>query len=607
METPPITPTELYNQTFYGFFGNLGAGGGSQIVYLQSAIRPLQLDKLTLISEIEGSETWSVRDLFQREVDDKRVTKALLPYFQDPERVKFFNPLTLTVLPLDRGSGEILAEPPRLEFRTIEKDGRDWDCHEAEGFYRYRWIPGYPHYAALDWNDDTVKIVAIDGQHRLSALKRFKRDAVDKDEFTNWTIPVVAFAVKPLQDTYAKQNVLDVVRSIFIYINKEARQPSEARQIILSDESINNICTQEILEYAHANDVAVHESREARRVPLLLFDWRGQEEEGRPVPSPAALKSIVEIRDWLENFILGPDFSVDQKAALGVTPTSSLAGVFSTKRLPISKTDEVRERFRETLLPGFVHLLEAFTPYRTYIQLLRELEAESTSRSDVARHAFHELRFGSHNAPKEQERDVAQEREKIERQAQDLSRRLPEMLRQDIGMRGILSAMGRLRPVYNRSRGHTADFREYADWFVRQVNQLFADGWFDWRRRKTADTLLYLYKDRAERVVNYRLAQVDGSLGAFVAMMILAYDQRDARALTPLVVEEMQEELSEVLEGTLSKGYKREVRTELKKTLPTKTEEYRTKLKEESSRLTEQHMTLIATEWRRIAGTVNGT
>ena len=31
----------------------------------------------------------------------------------------------------------------------------------------------------LEWNDNNVKLVAIDGQHRLSALKRSMRDKID--------------------------------------------------------------------------------------------------------------------------------------------------------------------------------------------------------------------------------------------------------------------------------------------------------------------------------------------------------------------------------------------------------------------------------------------
>ena len=48
-----------------------------------------------------------------------------------------------------------------------------WESLEREGYYRVRWIEGNPQYAEIEWNDIRSRLVAIDGQHRLSALKRF--------------------------------------------------------------------------------------------------------------------------------------------------------------------------------------------------------------------------------------------------------------------------------------------------------------------------------------------------------------------------------------------------------------------------------------------------
>ena len=83
MAMPPSKPV-TYNQSLPGVYGAFGAGGGLQAFYLQSAITPVDLEKISLISEIPGSERWSVRDLFQRDVDNDRVTNGLLPYLEKP-------------------------------------------------------------------------------------------------------------------------------------------------------------------------------------------------------------------------------------------------------------------------------------------------------------------------------------------------------------------------------------------------------------------------------------------------------------------------------------------------------------------------------------------
>ena len=155
---------------------------------------------------------------FQRDVDNDRITDSLLPYLQDTEKIKFFNPLTLTLLPMQEN--EVLTQMPRVVRSTTQDGGRDWDVLEREGYHRVRWVAGDPQYALLEWNDTRTKLVAIDGQHRLSALKRFWKDhssAVHHD-FKTWRIPVVVVSFRVGQDRAEPPSVLEVVRSIFVYI-----------------------------------------------------------------------------------------------------------------------------------------------------------------------------------------------------------------------------------------------------------------------------------------------------------------------------------------------------------------------------------------------------
>ena len=98
--SPPIV-RDKYTHRLPGVYGQFGTGAGVDAFYVQSALQPAQLNWVSLISDIRGSERWQVRDLFQRDVDNLRVTDSLLPYLQDQKRIKFFNPLTLTLLPMN--------------------------------------------------------------------------------------------------------------------------------------------------------------------------------------------------------------------------------------------------------------------------------------------------------------------------------------------------------------------------------------------------------------------------------------------------------------------------------------------------------------------------
>jgi len=588
---PPET-TVAYTQMLRGYFGRFGTGSDAQVIFLQSAITPRQLKDITLISDIPGSETWSVRDLFQRDVDTSRVEEKILPYFKDPEKVKFFNPLTLTALPIDPATHDIVIRPPGVDERRDRFDGREYDVLEAPDFYRFRHVPNAPYYGIFEWNTERVELVAIDGQHRLSALQRYQRDTDQPGEFASWTIPIVVFAVKPLVDPRRCRSILDVVRSVFIYINKEAKEPSRARQILLSDESPNHICTQEILEYAHENDVKPNGRRDPDRLPLLLFDWRGEEEGGKPVGSPAALLTAEEIDAWLEWYLLGDDFGEDQRAALGITPMDEIHKIFAEEKLPIQYAEEVRQRFRERVLGGVIYLLENFSPFAEYIAELRKLEDAWTAKSDSARHAFHKLRFGTHRGDETQLEQISDAYREIVQDMQAAAQGLiPDILRKDIGMRGIMSAFEQLAPYHSSTVGRTVGFEEHAKWFVPALNAAWASGWVDGRNDIAEDLLLHIVRDQNDNVINYRLGDAKDAFGAYLTVIVGAYGTASRDVPSKEVYwDELWEEASEALDGTLQKGHKRDLRAILKEHHPTKSDEYKRRLTEGAAKRTREQL-----------------
>ena len=566
--TPPLT-TNPYNQQLSGVYGEFGSGSGLQAFYLQSAIAPQTLDKISLISDIPGSDRWPIRELFQRDVDRERVTTGLLPYLRDAERIKFFNPLTLTVLPMDPTDGSVLNQMPRVIESTSHDDDRDWLVLERSGYYRIRWIEHHPEYARLEWNDNRSRLVAIDGQHRLFALKRLQADrstSSRRQEFLQWRIPVVVVSFRATEGRGDPPSVLDVVRSIFVYINKEAQTVNAAREILLSDESICAVCTQEVLQHSHANDTLPTGRRDTSRVPLLFYDWRGEERDRKRIPSPAAVKTVDEIHAWLQHYILGDEFSDAQEVALGVMPTDTLKAAFHEERLTHPAATLVRERFRDSVMPGLVHLLEHFTPYRRYIAELRALERQSTmeSHNDLAAHAFDHLRFGSHHAPDALASDVQSVVEEMEGRIRALkSECLPELIANDIGMRGIVWGFGYL---YGWAEG--ADWSNHAREFTTALNRVFDDDWLDVGPGAThRSSLRHVVHDHNETFVNYRLEHAENALGPYVALLVVAHGVQWAETW-PNDWRGLREGLADELHNTVIRGYKKEVRPQLREQYP---------------------------------------
>ena len=617
MTRPPIVPTVLYNQSLSGVYGEFGSGNNLKAFYLQTAISPSYLDKISLVSDVPGSEKWQVRDLFQREVDDERVTNSLLPYLQLDDKIKFFNPLTLTVLPMDE-RGTVLKQMPRVVERPLEEDGQKWRVLERDRFFRLRWITEHPEYARLEWSDERSRIVAIDGQHRLSALKRLQRLWLNVEEakdgaldgvlderpgskyrsLLDWRIPVVVVSFRAVEGAKEPPSVLDVVRSLFVYINTEARQVGEARRVLLNDESVNAIAAQELLELAHENDLKERTARREESVPLLFFDWRGKERDGKPVPMAAAVKSIGEIRSWFEYYVLGEDFSRDQEAALGVGGGSRLKEAFRDRTLSYDRSRIVRERVREEILPAVSYVLENFEPYRRYIAGLRSLEAKYESGNDLQHHAFDRLRFGSGHGldankfqVDEVEKALLIEIEKLRTEC--LRPAVP--IDQDIGMRGVMQAFGELSFQFDYP-----DWMEYSEWFTAGLNSVYEDGWFEAEHRgKAYKHLRHVVLNQNDSVVNYRLQDALNAFGPYLSLLVGSCLEPPTRWGADWA--SVENNLLSCLGSTIVRGYRKEVRPGLRDRHPNGGRELTEAVNAEAERLSGRQMRRFEQALKRLA------
>ena len=571
MAKRPPKGANIYNQQFEGVYGVFGSSTGLQAFYLQSAITPSDLQRVSLISDIRGSEKWPVRDLFQRDIDNKRIERSLLPYLETMDKIKFFNPLTLTVLPMGADGHTVLAKMPEIIDRVVEEDGERWLTLERQGFYRVQWIKGSEEFARLKWNDTRSRLVAIDGQHRLSALKRFLVDhnaGEARDSFMSWRIPVIIVSFRAVGGQ-EPPSVLEVVRSIFIYINTQAHDVNRARAILLSDESINSVCTQELIQYSHENDVKTPNERNPDILPLLFYDWRGEESDKSRVAAPAAIKTVEEIRDWFERYILGEDFGERQKAALGISPTHDtheLHRIFAQQTMSYQEAGLLRQHFRRELLPALSYLLQLFGPYRSYVEDLRNLEksyVEGESR-ELASHAFTKLRFGASHAPDAIRGDVDDVLNEIERKIEGLKdRHFDRLIEMEIGMRGIIFAFGDLAKKFAYP-----DWMDYVEWFTSALNSLYEDGWL-MREGNKRDFLRHVAVDHNDEIVNYRLSDVPKALGVYVELLIGTFGQpiRDEWKVDDWALIK-DDALDTILFDTINRGFKKEVRPALKEDYP---------------------------------------
>jgi len=564
MALPPVK-TDLYNKSKAGFFGELGRGANAEIKFLQSAISRDELDTITLIENIPGSEKWDVRDLFQRDVDKDRVTSEILPYFKDPSRVKFFNPLTLAILPLEEGGEHIIRDLAVVSKKKEVDDDHPYDVLEVEPFFQFRVHQKNPAFSTLKWNDRRVKIVAIDGQHRLSALKRWKNETgASSKELASWKIPVVVLGIFKAVGNKPAATVLEIVRKTFVYINSKAEEVNEARKILLNDESVNSLCVQELVQTAHSNDSKAVEVRDKARVPLLFFDWRGEVRNHVRQPGPAALKKLEEVYLWFENYLLGEDGCDYQEEALALEDLVPPLETFGEDRtLSHEDAKKVRDQFRKTLLPGLLHLIENFTPYKTYITECRKIEAEALKESDLSEHAFMKLRFGTSRASEDMLDDVQEKyRQLVDRFTKQKDQSLEELVRLDIGMRGVVSAFAEAKRHFDSFRGGTASWLEFSEWFTKAINIVHGEGWFKSFSDQAGDKkriLTHVTYDDVGSIVNYRPGDVPAAFGTVLLLLVFSR----GRDITKEQLADVWSDCSSSLMAPLRKGLRKHFRSQL--------------------------------------------
>jgi len=513
-----------YDRTLKGFFGTFGAGMKLEISFLQTALSSQQLNYISLVEEIPGSEHWPIRDLFQRNVDHGRVQESILPWLKDQNSIKFFNPLTLLLLPSDNfdPGSNFSAVPTAKQYFTETNRGYSWKVSESPGLYRFRYalINGVQHRSLgeVAWNSSRVHIVAIDGQHRLTALRELLNDPSTN---LDWNIPVVVTGINPIfsEPVPHSPRLLDVARSMFVYINTQAMKPTESRQILLNDEHVSHICTQEILQYAHDSDIhTTHNSHQF--LPLQIFDWRGETQEGRPVMAPAAILSSVELSACLDNYILKTSEHQGLTKALGVTPSDPLAVDVSGNQISLCLSNSLRENFRDSVLPGIVTLFETFPPFREYGLRIREIEAKYETDSAAARKALSMLKFGYQSARTHWPRNVQIAYSDIIEDLLDAKAKLPFLLTHDVGLRSISYSFGELRDLWIAWHGGKKEksWKAYANWFVDNLNRCHTEGIFTARM----DTeRLFLTRTFGGKVLNYRLNDVPKAFGPLLTIFII--------------------------------------------------------------------------------------
>ncbi|MEI7733299.1 MAG: hypothetical protein WCO56_27255 [Verrucomicrobiota bacterium] len=188
ISTQPIKRN--YNRPLYGNQGEFTLSREITVPYFSTVLSiPRAVIELKTHEQVAPSleQKYNLRELYQREIDQERVQKELIDgYLRDTKKLKFFNSLTVVLLPKNPNGQVVSAfedypqNNPSIPFDLDDAFDAGFKDQKTVIFGGVQFSSTAQGLARLRWDTDRVDAVAVDGQHRLRALQKWFDDHKNK-------------------------------------------------------------------------------------------------------------------------------------------------------------------------------------------------------------------------------------------------------------------------------------------------------------------------------------------------------------------------------------------------------------------------------------------
>lgn len=356
---------------------------------------------LRLVNEMPGaaSMNWRLEELFQRDIDWSRVQRKIVPYLKQTEQPQFFNSLSIALLPIRNAEiatfadGQTWVAPP-LDNPDLFRDGATKQFGPISCGYWSKWTKTTESGALLgqiNWNTDQVCGIAIDGQHRLAAIKQV---AGVHDLHSKSRVPIILIVLHPelgFSGGNDRGSLIDTLRRLFIDLNKHARTVSRARQILLDDRDPVSICVRGIVG-SQLSQGTTELSASPPRLPLSVVDWHTEQAKFDDGPYLTTILGL----DWTVARVMGikpleDPMSFDEIATL-ISRLEGSLGIrladakdrlalcvkhdrpFAFTEEPQNELSLIASAFVQRWSRPLLELLTGFAPYRSVLAKRKETE-----------------------------------------------------------------------------------------------------------------------------------------------------------------------------------------------------------------------------------------
>lgn len=379
-----------------GVYGSFYTEESYQMFYVMCSIPMKRIGMLETASEAFDIKNVSFDELIQRDIDAVRVRAITHDYLEKSKgKAIFFPPLLVSLMEYEKGcvvdgyseSEEKICDDwyektwgsSKFQIRLpISPDEQDIAID-----FKGKKLPVYNYGCELKFNPDAMKLVVLDGQHRLCALKHLSEDSSKAQYVENINIPI-CIVVSPDAQEGGVQKVTSNLRQLFVTINSKGKEVSGHFLTLLKEKSLSALTVREFAESWKAD--------ESRNFSMLhMIEWN-QREKGKSnqINCPYSITTISIIADVLEKYLfkgntynfLNLSTAIELEAGDEFTAPQDIAeDDFSPEQEAV-----LRGRVKDYIIPALTVLFKDPSPYKEVINSFEKankwLDKEVSNKRD---------------------------------------------------------------------------------------------------------------------------------------------------------------------------------------------------------------------------------
>lgn len=396
------------------------------------------LSHLAPVREIFDLEQLDFNEIMQRDIDDARVSSELIPYLLDEKSrdlVKLFPPIVVVVLPVKEGENRpdhLYPEVTEEQKPADQDDEPDTYIMRAGSIGKEVFQFEQPideegkrlKHDLVRFRLNTLKtrLVIVDGQHRAMALLALYRNIKEqwsdekrapfKDYYSEWTpkyiqqfnlkeinLPIILCTFPSLDAEYkGEYDIRQAARSIFLTLNRDARQVSRTRNILLDDKDIIAYFLRRCL-----SEIKNKDSRSEYSLRIFNVELDQSDKDKLKIQSPIAITGVNHLYYIIEHLLLnkGNEDVNGVKARRGTFSSrkdlnlncmerldgrnligADLADLTKRDNFTLDAAQKLGENFDRRYGKLIITLFEKFSPYENHNRAVLTLESDIESDQD---------------------------------------------------------------------------------------------------------------------------------------------------------------------------------------------------------------------------------